>query len=345
MSTTFSGINQTSGDKRWSKDGAAVAPASARASSPASRPAPESPRPSAGAASGWRYSTQLNEQLSAAQCALGYVDDMLRQLESFKSSLSQQLAQRRLDSADLKQQQGELARSWQRRQADSAGSLDSQLRLSLGAPARQNFTAQGLDLDSLTGGQPETLVFALDGQAAPASVRVGDGISREAALRRLNQALGPLGVRCELDDRGRLGFSCGEQQWDKLRSSLTVRGGGVRFPGGMPQPLPVQAEPPALDVSRWQLDDHAQVRQALQGAVRSIAQLQQTRAAIALPIAEARQSISQLTRTDEQSWADGFVSDFNARLNQTADFNHLQQLVPAVLGISRYRVISLLSLR
>ncbi|XLM21867.1 hypothetical protein MKD33_08250, partial [Chromobacterium piscinae] len=62
-------------------------------------------------------------------------------------------------------------------------------------------------------------------------------------------------------------------------------------------------------------------------------------------IAEARQSISQLSRTEEQSWASGFVSDFNARLNQTADFNHLQQLVPALLGISRYRVLALLSLR
>ncbi|WP_147296941.1 hypothetical protein [Chromobacterium violaceum] len=46
MSTTFSGINQTSGDKRWSKDGAAVAPASPRPFSSA-RPALESPRPSA----------------------------------------------------------------------------------------------------------------------------------------------------------------------------------------------------------------------------------------------------------------------------------------------------------
>ncbi|AOZ52375.1 hypothetical protein [Chromobacterium vaccinii] len=344
MSTTFSGIKQTSGDKRWSKDGAAVAAASPRALA-AARPALESPRPSAGAASGWRYSTQLNEQLSAAQCALGYVDGMLRQMESFKGNLSRQLSQRQLDSGSLKFQRGELEANWQRRQADSAGSLDSQLRLSLGAPARQSFSVRGLDLDSLTGGQPETLVFALDGQTAPAAVRVGDGISRDAALRRLNQALGPLGARCELDDHGRLGFSCSEQDWARLRDSLTVRGGGMRFPGGMPQPLPAQAEPAALDAGQWQLDDHAQVRQTLQGVVRSIAQLQQTRAAIGSAIAEARQSIGQLARTDEQSWASGFVSDFNARLNQTADFNHLQQLVPALLGISRYRVISLLSLR
>uniref|UniRef100_UPI000A6512D3 hypothetical protein n=1 Tax=Chromobacterium amazonense TaxID=1382803 RepID=UPI000A6512D3 len=72
------------------------------------------------------------------------------------------------------------------------------------APARQRFVARGLDLDSLTSGQPETLVFSVGG-GAPAAVRVGEGIRRDEALRGLNQALGPAGVRCELDDYGRLG--------------------------------------------------------------------------------------------------------------------------------------------
>ncbi|POZ61628.1 hypothetical protein [Chromobacterium alticapitis] len=343
MSATLGSIGQAPGDKRWGKDGAVIAPAASRGGS-AARPALASARPQPAGASGWRYSTQLNEQLTSAQCAQDYVDDMLSQLQSFKDSLSQQLTQRRLDVDGLNAQRDQLQQSWQRRRDDSAGSLDSRLRLSLGAPSRLNFSARGLDLDNLTSGQPETLVFAAAGGAASA-VQVGEGASRDDVLRALNQALGPAGARCELDDSGRLGFSCSEQDWAQLQGSLTVRGGGVRFPGGVPQPLSLEPEAPAMDASSWSMDDHAQVRLTLQDVLRAIARLQQTRTAIDNAIAEARQSISQLSNSDEQSWASGFASDFNARLNQTADFNHLQQLVPAVLGISRYRVLALLSLR
>ncbi|UTH72876.1 hypothetical protein [Chromobacterium sp. IIBBL 290-4] len=344
MASTLGSINPSSRERGWSRDGAVIAPASGRSDS-AARPALASARPSAGGASGWRYSTQLNEQLSAAQCSRGFVDDMLSQLESFKSALSQQLSQRRLDADGLSAQRDELAQSWQRRQQDSLDSLDGQLRLSLGAPSRQRFTVRGLDLDSLTQGAPETLVFADGAGNPPAAVSVGEGAGRGEILRRLNQALGPAGIRCELDDHGRLGFSCGEQDWPALQASLTVRGGGVRFAGGVPQRLPLEAEAPALDAARWQVDDHAQVRMTLQDVLRAIARLQQTRGAIDHAIDEARQSIAQLSRVDEPSWADAFVSDFNARLNQRGDFAPLQQLVPALLGISRYRVLALLSLR
>ncbi|AUH51819.1 hypothetical protein CXB49_13810 [Chromobacterium sp. ATCC 53434] len=342
MPTTFSSINPAGGESRWRKDGAAVAPAAAFAQT-GGRAALAGAQPSQAGPSGWRYSTQLNEQLSAAQCAQGFVDDMLRQLQDFKDNLSRQLTQRRLDGASLSAQRDALGQAWQSRRADSAGSLDSQLRLTLGAPARQNFTARGLDLDSLTSGPAETLSFTAGGVAT--ALRVGDGVTREQILRGLNQALGPVGARCELDDHGRLGFSSGEKDWAQLQGGLTVRGGGVRFPGGVPQPLALEAEAPALDAARWQVDDHAQVRLALQDVLRSIARLQQTRASIDSAIAEARRSISQLSRSDEQSWASAFVGDFNARLNQSADFGHLQQLVPALLGISRYRVVALLSLR
>ncbi|OHX14516.1 hypothetical protein [Chromobacterium sphagni] len=344
MSSTLTSVNHPSADRRWSKNGSAIAPASGRAGA-GGRPALASAQPSAASASGWRYSTQLNEQLSAAQCAQGFVDDMLRQLENFKGSLSQQLTQRRVDCDGLAEQRDQLQQAWQQRRDDSVGSLDGQLRLSLGAPSRQLFAARGLDLDSLSQGQSETLVFSTGGGAPPSAVQVGAGVGREDILRRLNQALGPAGVRCELDDHGRLGFSCSEQDWSRLQNDLVVRGGGVRFPGGVPQPLALDAEPPALAPGQWQVDDHAQVRQTLQGVLRAIAQLQQTRSTINGAIAEARQSISQLAKQDEPSWADAFVSDFNARLNQSGDFGHLQQLVPALLGISRYRVLALLSLR
>ncbi|QEL54733.1 hypothetical protein [Chromobacterium paludis] len=344
MAATLASLTPAAGDKRWGKDGAAIAPAAPRTGGAPARPPLASARPQTAGVSGWRYSTQLNEQLTSAQCARDYVEDMLDQLQGFKDSLSQQLAQRRLDTEALSAQRDGLQRAWQRRQQDSAGSLDSQLRLSLGAPARQSFSARGLDLDGLSAGQPETLVLSVPGGGASA-VRVGEGVSRDEVLRALNQALGPAGARCELDDRGNLGFSCSERDWPQLRDGLTVRGGGVRFPGGVPQPLSLEPEPPALDASRWKTDDHAQVRLALQEVLRAIARLQQTHAAIDGAIAEARQSISQLSRTDEQSWASGFVADFNARLNQRADFQQLQQLVPALLGISRYRVLALLSLR
>nr|WP_199066988.1 hypothetical protein [Chromobacterium sp. ASV5] len=345
MNSAISSLHVPAGGQRWGKDGGVVAPAGGSPQALARQPAAAAPLRGE-AASGWRYSVQLNDQLTSAQRAQGFVDDMLQQLEGFKDNLSRQLTQRQIDKDGLRAQRGQLQQAWQKRERASGGSLDAQLRFHLAADARQRFGVRGLDLESLTREPAETLVLQTgDRGSAPSAVLVGDGAGEEEILRRLNRALAPSGVRCELDRYGQLGFSVAERDWAALQGNLAIRGDGVRFPSGVPQPARPEAEPPALDAERWQVEDHAQVRQALQGVVRTIAQLQQSRQAIASAIEDARRAIEKLSRQDETSWAGDFVTEFNARLNQRASYQQLQEILPALLGVSRYQVIALLSLR
>ena len=124
--------------------------------------------------SGWRYSAQLNEQLTSAQQALSFVDGLLGQLEGVKSGLSRELTQRQLNQGELQRQMEQFKQQWGQRQAASGGSLDGQLRFHLAGDSRQGFTVKGLELGALAGGQAETLVFSTgESGAAPASVQVG----------------------------------------------------------------------------------------------------------------------------------------------------------------------------
>lgn len=344
MNTPISSVNVKQSGKRWGKDAGAVAAASVieRAPAPQTQPAAQV---RGAPTSGWRYSAQLNEQLTSAQQALSFVDGLLGQLEGVKSGLSRELTQRQLNQGELQRQMEQFKQQWGQRQAASGGSLDAKLRFHLAADARQGFTVKGLDLAALSGGQAETLVFSTgESGATPASVQVGGELGEEEVLRRFNRALAGGGVRAEVNEDGQLAFSVPESQWAALSERMTVRGGGIRFPGGVPQRLKLQPEAEAFQPERWKVDDHAQVRQALQSVVRSIGQLQQTRAAINSAIAEAQHSIEQLSHMNEQSWASQFVSDFNARLNQPDGYRNFYELVPALIGVSRYRVLSLLSL-
>lgn len=344
MNTPISSVNVKQSGKRWGKDAGAVAAASVieRVPAPQAQPAAQV---RGAPASGWRYSAQLNEQLTSAQQALSFVDGLLGQLEGVKSGLSRELTQRQLNQGDLQRQLEQFNEQWRKRQTASGGSLDGQLRFHLAADARQGFTVKGLDLAALSGGQAETLVFSTgESGAAPASVQVGGASEEEDLLRRFNRGLAASGVRAEMNEDGQLAFSVPESQWGALSERMTVRGGGIRFPGGIPQRLKLQPEAEAFQPERWKVGDHAQVRQALQSVVRSIGQLQQTRAAINSAIAEAQHSIEQLSHMNEQSWASQFVSDFNARLNQPDGYRNFYELVPALIGVSRYRVVSLLSL-
>ncbi|SMF06742.1 hypothetical protein [Pseudogulbenkiania subflava] len=296
-------------------------------------------------ASGWRYSSQLNEQLTAAQRALGFVDGLTGQLEQLKTDLSQQLAQRRIDREGLEAKIGRFATTLVQRYAQSGGSVDGKLRFHLAADARQDFTVRGMDLDSLRSGPVETLaLFSGERGTAAMSFNVGGDVSEDEIMRRLSRALAPSGIRPSINDDGQLGFSVDEAAWPAIRDRLAVRGGGVRFPSGQPQRVKTEAEPERLATGEWQVNDHAHVRQTLQRVVNALSQLRQAHSAIASAINQARDAIDQLSRMGEQNWAQEFVADFNARLNQAGDYRSFHDVIPALLGVSRYRVVSLLAL-
>ncbi|MCL6262289.1 hypothetical protein [Craterilacuibacter sp. RT1T] len=297
------------------------------------------------AVSGWRYSTQLNQQLTSAQQSLDFVDQLLRRLELLKSDLGRELGSRRIEKEPLQARADEVGAQWAQREAKTDGTLDGQLHFQVTGQVRQRFSLRGMDLSALTQGKAETLVLiGPERGVPPAVVAVGEGVDEKTLLQRFNRALGGMGVRAEVDDGGALAFSVEETALARLREGLMVRGEGVRFPAGSPQRVRLETESGPFQLP-WQLDDHAGVRQSLQRVVSIIAQVQQSRAAILSAIAEAEHSISRLVSMDEQSWAQGFVADFNARLNQRDAYQGYYEILPALSGVSRYRVLSLLSLR
>ncbi|WP_024303361.1 hypothetical protein [Pseudogulbenkiania sp. MAI-1] len=344
MNSLISSLD-SAGSRTRRNNAGSVAPAPAADTRATPLALPEASTPRGPAASGWRYSNQLNEQLTSAQRALGFVDGLTGQLEQLKTDLSQQLTQRRIDREGLEAKIDRFAEALSQRHAQSGGSVDGNLRFHLAADARQNFTVRGMELDNLRKGSPETLaLFSGERGTAAMSLSVGGDISEDDIMRRLNRTLAPSGIRPFVNDDGQLSFSVAESDWPAIRDRLTVRGGGIRFPSGQPQRVKTVAESERLSSSDWQVADHANVRQTLQRVVSALSQLRQAHSAIASAIEEARHSIDQLSRMGEQSWAEEFVADFNARLNQSGDYRSFLDVVPALLGLSRYRVISLLSI-
>lgn len=293
----------------------------------------------------YRYSSQLNEQLTTGQRALDFVESLSAQLEAVKSSLSQELTQRRVDPANVAPALAGLAEQWSQRGRASGGSVDARLRFLLGGDARRTFTIRGLDMASLEGGQAETLTF-MTGQSGvpPLPVGIPSGADEETVLRQFNQGLSRAGIRAGLSDQGQLEFSVAEDSWPALQERMAIKGGGVRLPDGQPSRVRLEASGDAIRTEGWPLRDHAEVRRALKDILAAIDQVGRARAAIASAMAEARRAIDQLGSVGEEAWASGFVADFNATLSQPGNFQALSQVIPALSGINRFRVISLLAL-
>ncbi|NHQ86896.1 hypothetical protein HA050_12290 [Iodobacter sp. HSC-16F04] len=294
----------------------------------------------------WRYSTQLNEQLTAGQRALDYVDELSDQLTSLKLKLSQELGQRRVDAGDLGAKVAGFSALWADRSQRTGGSVDGRLKFHLAQDAKEVFRIRGLELESLSSGQAEMLTFYTGVRGTgPASVAVGSEVSSENVLRQFNRALAPSGIRTEADQSGALTFSVAEDALAPLQNKLAIRGGGIRFPAGQANRLKIESEAVAISPNSWAVDDHASVRQSLQKVVIALEQLEQTRAAISSAMGEAKLAIEQLSTMNESQWAQSFVGDFNARFNQSSDYRFFSDIAPALMGMSRYRVLSLLALR
>lgn len=344
MNSLISSLDSTRSNARRNAASSAV-PAPATDTRETALAVPEPAVARGPAANGWRYSSQLNEQLTSAQRALSFVDGLAGQLEQLKTDLSQQLTQRRIDRDGLEAEVATFSKALSQRHEQSGGSVDGHLRFHLAGDARQNFTVRGMELEALRSGSPETLaLFSGERGTAAMSVSVGGEISEDDIMRRLNRALAPSGIRPSVNDDGQLSFSVDEADWPAIRDRLSVRGGGIRFPSGQPQRVKTVAEAERLSTGDWQVSDHANVRQTLQRVVGALSQLHQARGAIASAIDEARGSIERLSRMDEQNWAEEFVADFNARLNQSGDYRSFLDVIPALLGLSRYRVVSLLAI-
>lgn len=292
---------------------------------------------------------QLNARLTTAQRAEDYVAELAQSLSTLKADVSRELTQRQADGSQSATSLARLRQLAQQRLERSGGSLSSSWRFLPEGEAQQRFTVAGLNRERLSRGQPETLVFHnAERGSQPVAVGVGGDLDDDELLRRLETALAPAGVRTTLGDDGALEFRCDESAWPALSSRLMLRGGGVRFPSGPAQRVRLEPQTDALQLPEWRTDSRHALRQTLQRIVHAEDTLRQAQAAISAAIAEARQALARQGGAGEAGWAQDFAADFNARFAppqaDKVDWSALYALTPALLGLSRYRVRSLLAL-
>ncbi|MFC3533432.1 hypothetical protein ACFOLG_14725 [Vogesella facilis] len=287
----------------------------------------------------------LNAQVTAAQQALGFLDQTASRLQALKQEVGARLAGRPGDPAALAQRLEAFAASWSRRSQETAGSLDARLGLVAPGEARREFRLRGLDLQALQQGGAETLSFYPGGVGKPAqSVLIEAGMSAEQVVQRFNKGLAAAGIRARLAEDGELSLSVAETEWEALAGNLQLKGDGIRFPGGQAHRVRAEAQGEAIEPAGWQGNDIAGLRRALQQIVSAIAQVEQARERVKLALERAARMIEAARDSGDGDWAQAFTDDFNQTLQQGGSYTLLSNVAPALIGISRYRVVSLLAL-
>lgn len=287
---------------------------------------------------------QFNTRVAAAQQTLVWLDTLSTRLDKLKSDLSAQLAgpavQRPL-AQDIDQVQA----LWQKRQAATQGRLDAQLRFTPDAEAHQRFQVRGLDQRSLQSGERETLAFTT-GSAGPVDQRVRtaviDPAYDEAAVRRLlDHTLAPAHVRVSQAGDGQVVLSTPESQWPAVRDGLSIKGGGIRFPGQQFHRVRTEPEAPALQPQAWKADTPIEQRQTLQQVLPALAQIRQARQVVQSSLDQAAQALPSAPPAGEAAWAQQFAMDFSAIADQTG-YGLFAAMAPAVQGLTSTRARAVL---
>lgn len=288
---------------------------------------------------------QFNQRVAAAQQTLAWLDTLTTRLDKLKTDLSAQLAGPAVQRP-LAQDIAQVQALWQQRQDATQGRLDAQLRFTPDTEARQRFRVPGLDQRSLRSGERETLAFTT-GAAGPADQRVRtaviDPAYDEAAVRRLlDHTLAPAGVRVAQADDGQVVLSTPESQWPAVRDGLSVKGGGIRFPGQQFHRVRTEPEAPALQPQTWKADTPAEQRQTLQQVLPALAQARQARQSVQPTLDQAEQALSTPPPASEAAWAQQFAKDFSSIAEQ-AGYGLFAAVAPAVQGLSSTRARAVLA--
>ncbi|HSI60767.1 MAG TPA: hypothetical protein VLA16_24630 [Ideonella sp.] len=301
---------------------------------------------------------QLNQQVASAQQAMNYLDQLADQLQGLKLRLSSQLAQlaRRQDEAataadgaaqpgSLQDQMRQLEAHWRARSTQAGGQLDSQLGYSDSAPAQQRFKVRGLNLGALQRSERENLSVAVaggDGKPKTVSVAVEPRLSRQALVRRFDQALAPAGIRAGTDAGGELLFSVPEPLWPGVQDTLAIKGSGVIFPTGQLHRVKAEAEPPALGPELWRADSTSGLRNSLQQVMVALDRVRAAQDQVSRALTRAVQELTHTNGPENAAWAEAFSEQF-ANLGEQAGYQSISAVAPALMGISRDRVLAMLS--
>jgi hypothetical protein len=292
-----------------------------------------------------RWNPQLQRQLSDAQQAQDFLDRTAAQLQSLKADLSGKLAGLQVEDSQLQAKLAALRSTWASRSSATGGSMDAQLVQSGQGQAVQRFSVRGLDLRALQAAGPETLTIATAANGrGVATVSIDPNASADTIVQRFDQALAPLGIRVASDDSGALIFSAPEAAWPALRDHLAIKGDGIRFPTGQLNRVRTDPEPAALQPNDWQTGDAAALRRTLQQVVQALDRIRQARAVVSRQLTEAeRQVEAALPRAAPAADPAGLAMAVGTSLAQPG-YTGMSTLTAAVAGISRSRVLALLSL-
>lgn len=316
----------------------------------AAAPAPTQAPPKQGLRA---WDPSRHQRLTTARQARDYLRQLAAQLQRLKDQITTQLAaaERQANGAtasgggdvvtSFAQALQELDQLWAQRQENSGQTLDAHLQYAADGGTRQTFRLRGLDALALQAGAREVLTFSLAG--------AGDGVKSavidptepaEVNVRRLDQALSTLGVRVSLDGQGQPLFSASEAQWAKVRDGLNVRGEGRRFAAGQSHRVRAEVQPDAVKPREWKdtVRENTGMRQVLQAVMRALDRVKQAQREVSQALAEAS---AEMAKAEDPAQA-VFAESFEA-MTQTPDYSVYQQVAPALTGISRERVVALLS--
>ncbi len=293
--------------------------------------------------SNWDH--QLQGEISNAQQTLDYLERSSSQLQALKSELAAKLAARQGRDGQVEARVRQFSNTWRQRASASGGSLDAQLGYTSPQVAQQNFSIRGLTMASLQDGPQETLAFSVGGaNQAIRSVNIEPGLSAEQIVARFDQALMPSGIRVKQGESGELVFSTPEGAWANVRDSLSVRGGGIRFPTGQMNRVRTDAEPAAIAPEEWDTSDVEALRATLQQVVQALAQLQAARSSVSLALAQATGRVAKAQPVQANVSMDTLAESFTEKASKPG-YESLLAISSALVGISRERVVALLGLR
>lgn len=296
----------------------------------------------------------LSRQSSVAGAQLSgvYLDRLQQGLQALRQHYTAQLGadaeQPTVSAPAADALRAGLKATWSQRARATGGALDAQLRIGEPGQARQDFHIRGLSRHALASGSREVLTVVTGNAPAPLTATLDPELGTQANLRRLDQALAPVGMRVRADATGEPVFSVPEAEWPRFHDRVLIKGEGRRFPDGQAQAVRTPALPSALGEAVFDAPggEPASLREALGRVtvgINAVTGAQQRAQALLVEQHQGLQYAGQVQGTVKttperaRTLADGFA----LRLRD-AGFARYEAVAPTVAGISRERVRSLL---
>jgi hypothetical protein len=151
-------------------------------------------------------------------------------------------------------------------------------------------------------------------------------------------------VRATLGEDGQLEFTVSESQWGNIRDTIAVQGGGQRFPTGQLNRVKAEAQAPVVDPDNWQTADVDAIRTTLQQVLQALAQVERSIASVQTALNQAAARVKNAVPAGTTDGMEQVAQHFVTTAKQPG-YQSLLSITSALAGISRERVISLLSLR